>query len=118
MYPPVVHPLVITQRETGRKVLKLSPMHSKYIRGLEAAESEALLTELADHLVDPRFAYFHKWQPDEMIAWDNWRVIHSARGVPPTVSRFALRTTLLGDYGYGRYLDPASAPAAAARIVD
>jgi taurine dioxygenase len=108
-FPPVVHPLVITQHETGRKVLKLSPMHAQSILGMEPADSDALLHELADHLVDARHAYFHTWQADDAIVWDNWRVIHSATGVPFDVERFAQRTTIMGDYKLGRYLDPADA---------
>ena len=106
-FPPVVHPLVITQHETGRKVLKLSPMHAQRVLGVDHAESHALLHELADHLVDPRFAYFHTWQTDDGIVWDNWRTIHSATGVPFDVERLAQRTTLVGDYKLGRFLDPA-----------
>jgi taurine dioxygenase len=105
-FPPVVHPLVITQRETGRKILKLSPMHCQYILGMDKAESDALLHELADHLVDPRFAYFHTWQADDAIVWDNWRVIHCVTGVPIDVNRYGQRTTIMGDYKLGRYLDP------------
>lgn len=116
-FPPVVHPLVITQRETGRKILKLSPMHCQYILGMEKSESEALLSELAEHLVDPRFAYFHTWQADDSLVWDNWRVIHSVTGVPPGISRFAQRTTIMGDYKLGRYLDPAQ-QRGTARFVD
>lgn len=106
-FPPVVHPMVITQRETGRKVLKLSPMHARYILGMDKAESDALLTELADHIGDPNHAYFHTWQKNDMMVWDNWRVIHSATGVPLDTERFARRTTIAGDYKVGRYLDPA-----------
>ena len=106
-FPPVVHPLVITQRETGRKVLKLSPMHARYVLGMDKAESDALLTELAEHIGDPRFAYFHQWQKNDMMVWDNWRMVHSATGVPLDVERHARRTTIAGDYKVGRYLDPA-----------
>lgn len=106
-FPPVVHPMVITQVETGRKVLKLSPMHARYILGMDRAESDALLAEVANHLVDPRYAYFHKWQKNDMVVWDNWRVIHSANGVPLYCARRARRTTIMGDYKVGRYLDPA-----------
>lgn len=105
-FPPVVHPMVITQVETGRKVLKLSPMHARYILGIDKAESDALLTEIADHLVDPAFAYFHKWRENDLIVWDNWRTIHSANGVPLHCHRRARRTTIMGDYKVGRYLDP------------
>ena len=106
-FPPVVHPLVITQMESGRKVLKLSPMHARYILGMDRAESDALLDELADHLVEPAYAYFHAWGKDDMIVWDNWRIIHSANGVPLDSKRRAVRTTIMGDYKVGRYLDPA-----------
>ncbi|WP_336971832.1 TauD/TfdA family dioxygenase [Sphingobium aromaticiconvertens] len=106
-FPPVVHPMVITQMETGRKVLKLSPMHARTILGMDKAKSDALLTEIADHLVDPAFAYFHKWEKNDMLVWDNWRLIHSANGVPLDCSRLARRTTIMGDYKVGRYLDPA-----------
>ena len=106
-FPPVVHPLVITHPDTGRKVLKLSPLHAKRVLGMDGAQSDALLHELADHLVDERYAYFHTWNKDDVLVWDNWRMIHSAAGVPLDVRRRAQRTTLLGDYGHGRYLDPA-----------
>lgn len=106
-FPAVVHPLVITQRETGRKILKLSPMHAQYVLGLSAEDSDALLAEIADHLVDDRYAYHHTWQANDVIVWDNWRIIHSASGVPQDVARYAERTTLIGDYKLGRYLDPA-----------
>ncbi|MGE0384075.1 MAG: TauD/TfdA dioxygenase family protein [Gammaproteobacteria bacterium] len=105
-FPPTVHPLVITQKETGRKVLKYSPLHSRYVLGMDRAESDALLNELAAHLTDERFAYFHTWQANDMIAWDNWRVVHTACGILPGDSRYGLRTTIMGDYDLGRYLDP------------
>ncbi|WP_016744532.1 TauD/TfdA dioxygenase family protein [Rhizorhabdus wittichii] len=105
-FPPVVHPMVITQVETGRKVLKLSPMHARYILGMDAAESDALLKEVAAHLVDPAHAYFHDWRKNDMVVWDNWRVIHGANGVPLHCARRARRTTIMGDYAVGRYLDP------------
>lgn len=106
-FPPVVHPLVITQYETGRKLLKLSPMHARYILGMDRAESDALLSDLAERLVDPAYAYMHQWQTNDILAWDNWRMIHMAEGVPLDCFRSARRTTIAGDYKVGRYLDPA-----------
>jgi taurine dioxygenase len=106
-FPPCVHPLIITQQETGRKVLKLSPMHARYILGMDRAESDALLDELGRHICDDRFAYLHSWGKDDMVVWDNWRVLHSATGVPLHCKRVAQRTTIVGDYKVGRYLDAA-----------
>jgi taurine dioxygenase len=104
-FPPVVHPMVITQQETGRKALKISPLQAQYILGMDRDESDALLAELAAHLTDPNFAYFHEWQKNDMVVWDNWRMIHTAVGVPLDCARRARRTTIVGDYAVGRYLD-------------
>jgi taurine dioxygenase len=46
-------------------------MHARYILGMDRSESDALLFQLAEHLVDERFAYFHDWQENDMLAWDN-----------------------------------------------
>jgi taurine dioxygenase len=106
VFPPAVHPMVIAQAETGRKLLKLSPMHARYILGMDRKESGELLEELAQHLCDPAYAYFHRWGKYDMVVWDNWRVIHSAKGVPLDTKRAGTRTTIMGDYKVGRYLDP------------
>lgn len=105
-FPPSVHPLIITQRETGRKVLKLSPQMCDHILGWDRESSQQLFEELAQYLLDERHAYFHQWEENDMVAWDNWRIIHSARGVPVGESRTVERTTIVGDYELGRYLDP------------
>jgi len=112
-FEPVVHPLVFTQPQTGRKVLNLSPMHCKHILGVSAEESDEILREVTACLTDEAFAYFHKWAANDVIVWDNWRIIHQAAGVPPECRRRAVRTTITGDYGLGRYLDPAADEAAA-----
>ena len=88
-FPPVVHPLVITQPETGRKVLKLSPTHVEYILGMDRDESDVLIAELADVLTEDKYAYYHRWGTDDVIIWDNWRVIHCVTGVPEGVSASA-----------------------------
>lgn len=109
-FPPVVHPLVITQPETGRKALKLSPTHVRYILGMDRAESDALIAELADSLTSEKYAYYHEWSANDVVVWDNWRVIHSASGVPDDASRLAIRTTIAGDYQGGKYLDSSLDP--------
>ena len=47
------------------------------------------------------------WQQDDMVLWDNWRMLHSARGVPPGEARKMRRTTIAGDYALGRRFEPA-----------
>jgi taurine dioxygenase len=99
---PVTHPMVYTQKETGRKVLNISPWHAVAIEGMENAEGDALLGEVIDRLIRPELAYYHRWQPDDMVLWDNWRMLHCACGVPPGEKRKMRRTTIAGDYALGR----------------
>lgn len=117
-FPPTVHPMVITQPETGRKVLKLSPMHARYILDMDRGESDRLLHEIADHLIDDRFAYYHDWQVGDLLLWDNWRTIHCYTGIPLDAKRRTTRTTIAGDYKVGRYLDQALADTVPRKIID
>ena len=103
-YPPAAYPLVITLPETGRKFLSYSPYFALSVIGLSPEESDALLFELADYYTDPKRAYFHKWELGDMVLWDNWRMLHSAEGVPLGEEREGQRTTIAGAYPIGRML--------------
>lgn len=102
-YPPVVHPVVFTQPDTGRKVLNVSPFGALSILGRDNEAGHALLQRLVDHLVSCP-AYYHVWQPSEMLLWDNWRMAHCVTGAAPDEVRIMQRTTIKGDYGLGRKL--------------
>jgi taurine dioxygenase len=101
-YPRALHPIVYEQAETGRKVLNISPWFLLGIAGLSEEESDDLLHEIVDYVIDPRLAYWHRWQIGEMVLWDNWRMLHSAAGCAPAEQRWMERTTIAGDYGLGR----------------
>jgi taurine dioxygenase len=106
-YPRVLHPMVYTQEETGRKVLNVSAWFALGIYELGGPEGEALLGEVIDHCTDPANAYFHDWRYGDMILWDNWRTLHCATGVAADDTREMQRTTISGDYALGRKLDGA-----------
>jgi len=104
-YPPVVHPLVFEQPETGRKVLNFSPTMAEAIHGMDPAEGQDLMLYLGRHITSPDLAYYHDWTtPDEMVLWDNWRMLHQAAGVPADQRRVVYRTTIAGDYRRGSTL--------------
>ncbi len=104
-FPPVAHPLVFVQQETGRKVLNLSPMFARYIEGMRDAVGDALLADLAGHMLDcPQ--YHHRWTFDDLLLWDNWRMLHSISPAPIDEPRVMQRTTIAGDYALGRKLAP------------
>lgn len=107
-FPPVAHPAVYVQQETGRKVLNVSPLFAEGIVGMDREEGGALLDALVDH-IDACPSYQHKWGNDEMVLWDNWRMLHAVTGGPTDEVRVMRRTTIGGDYGLGRALTYADA---------
>jgi taurine dioxygenase len=74
--PDVEHPLVRTHPETGRKALYLNPNRLDRIVGLERAESDALLDELADEARKPRHHFGHDWRAGDIVIWDNRATMH------------------------------------------
>jgi len=103
-YPRVLHPMVFTQAETGRKVLNVSPGFAEGIYEMGGPDGDALLREVLAYATDDSGSYVHQWQQDDMVLWDNWRVLHCASGVPPEETRVMQRTTIKGDYALGRNL--------------
>ena len=108
--PRAIHPAVWTRR-SGEKVLHVSPWMAKGIEGSDAAAADSLLTEVCDEIVEAAkgLSYFHRWEPTDMVIWDNWRILHSVSGSAPENGRCMHRTTIAGDYGLGRFEDAAPA---------
>ena len=102
--PRALHPAV-WNRASGQKVLHVSPWMAKGIEGREGPDGEALLAAVSDEIVEKakELSYFHRWQPTDMVIWDNWRCLHSVSGMSPDHTRCMHRTTIAGDYGLGRF---------------
>jgi taurine dioxygenase len=94
---PVVHPVVRTHPESGRKALFVSEHFTTRIVGLPESESRALLNELFEHATRPEYIYRHRWQPGDMVFWDNRSLLHLAAGCPDDQRRKLYRTTIEGD---------------------
>jgi alpha-ketoglutarate-dependent taurine dioxygenase len=99
--PRSVHPAIWT-RESGEKVLHVSPWQAAGIEGHETEEGNALLEALCQEIYDTVKPYRHSWKETDMVIWDNWRFIHSVGGHNPEYPRTMRRTTITGDYGLGR----------------
>ncbi len=102
--PRAIHPAVWT-RDSGEKVLHVSPYMAQGIIGAEDDEGDALSEEIAQTInrIGATSAYYHRWRPGDMLIWDNWRMLHSVSGSPPEEERVMQRTTIRGDYGLGRF---------------
>lgn len=76
--PSVVHPVVRTHPHTGRKCLYIIKGECEGIEGMPKDEALALIDELAERTIDPRFRHVHRWRVGDLLLWDNCAVQHLA----------------------------------------
>ncbi|MDF0734241.1 TauD/TfdA family dioxygenase [Pseudomonas entomophila] len=93
----VIHPVVRTHPENGRKALFVSEGFTTRIVGLPDDESRDVLQQLYALSVLGQNIYRHQWQPHDLVFWDNRSLIHLAAGCPAHLRRKLYRTTIQGD---------------------
>ncbi|MBV8192168.1 MAG: TauD/TfdA family dioxygenase, partial [Alphaproteobacteria bacterium] len=76
----VLHPLVRTHPESGVPSIYINPIRIEGILGLDHKEALPLLDDLLDHATAERFQYRHRWQPGDLVMWDNRCLLHKANG--------------------------------------
>ena len=94
---PVVHPIIRTHPETGRKALFVSEHFTTRVIGLPEDESRDLLQALFEHSVRDEHIYRHVWREHDLVFWDNRSLMHLASGTPDHLRRKMYRTTIEGD---------------------
>jgi len=95
--PPVDHPVVRTHPQTKRKCLFLGD-HAESIVGMPYEEGRALIDELNALAPHPDLTYEHRWQPGQLLVWDNRCTMHRATPYDPvTEGRVIRRCTVLGE---------------------
>jgi len=96
--PPVDQPVVRRHPETGRTCLYLGD-HAESIVGMPYDEGRALIEEVNALAVShPDLIYAHRWQPHQLLLWDNRSVMHKATPYDPvTQGRVVRRCTVLGE---------------------
>jgi taurine dioxygenase len=93
--PDVEHPLVRTHPDTGRKALYLNFNRLDRIVGLERAESDALLDELAEEARKPCHHFGHQWSVGDCVAWDNRATMHRVDVDYPLGERRVMQRVLI-----------------------
>ncbi len=91
--PPVRWRIRWHNPANGRDSLYLAS-HTYAIDGLPRDEAQALLAELIEHVTAPGHTYLHRWQPGDVIMWDNRCVLHRGRPWPDGEPRHIVRTTI------------------------
>jgi len=93
----VIHPVVRTHPETGRKALFVNEGFTSRILDIPEQESREILALCFENSTRDDVIYRHVWKPHDMVFWDNRCAIHLATGCPPHLRRHMHRTTIRGD---------------------
>ena len=88
------HPMVKIHPETNKECLFINPVYTINVEGFSEDESQQLLWELYEHMIQDQFVYEHVWNEDMLIMWDNRTVMHQATGGYDGYDRLLHRITL------------------------
>jgi alpha-ketoglutarate-dependent 2,4-dichlorophenoxyacetate dioxygenase len=89
--------LVQTHPSSARKSLFLAS-HASHILGWPEQKGRDLLGELTQFATQPKYVYTHKWNPGDLVMWDNRCTMHRATPFSDFAERRDLRrTTVRGD---------------------
>jgi taurine dioxygenase len=94
--PGTFHPAICAHPATGRAVLYLGRRRNAYVEGLSLEESEALLDDLWAHATQAKYCYVHRWQPGDLLMWDNRSTLHRRDEFDASHRRMMLRTQVKG----------------------
>ena len=98
--PPVRHPVIRVHPETGKKVIFVNSLFTTHIEGLRAAESDALLAYLFNHVTVPEYTCRFQWRVNSIAIWDNRSTQHKPVNDYFPAHRRLHRITIDGDRPY------------------
>lgn len=75
--PDVVHPLVRTHEDTGKRAIYFNSNRTDSIVAMDRERSDALLDQIHGHITQPQYRYDHVWRQGDILLWDNRCLIHS-----------------------------------------
>lgn len=78
LLPPSEKPLVRLHPGSGRRHFYMGA-HASHVIGWPEDKGRQLLEELLEHATQPRFRHVHKWQPRDLLMWDDSCTLHRSR---------------------------------------
>ena len=90
------HPVVRRHPRTGRPALYVNAVYTTGIEGLPDDEARATLARLVQHSTHPNFTCRVRWQPHQLVIWDNRCTQHFAINDYAGQRREMYRTSVRG----------------------
>jgi alpha-ketoglutarate-dependent 2,4-dichlorophenoxyacetate dioxygenase len=96
--PPVQQRLVRRNPVNGRANFYVGS-HAREIVGMVAAEGRLLLDDLLERATAPEYVYRHRWEPGQLVIWDNRCLLHRGTGFDADRYRRRMRQTRVAGDG-------------------
>ena len=103
-FPPARHPTIAHHPVTGHRALYISPGYTVRLCGYADDEGRAILGRLFDFALRIANVSAYRWEPDDLLIWDNRSVIHCATPLPDDADRLMHRIGV----NDGPFFDPKS----------
>jgi alpha-ketoglutarate-dependent taurine dioxygenase len=99
--PPMVHPLIRTHPETGKRAVWFHKSKTEKIIGMTPEETQDFLQDLTDRITRPEFCYAHQYQKGDLLFIDDRQSLHKAGSdFDPAQHRRLYRMLVRGDRPY------------------
>ena len=92
-----IHPVVARNPRTGRHALYVNPLNTKQILELEREPSDSLLKELFTKPGEPSLTYAHRWEPGDIVVWDQLGTVHARQPFNPQERRMLRKVVTIFD---------------------
>ena len=77
-FKPVVHPVVRTNPDSGRKCIFVNADFTRNIQGVDRHEARGILNFLLEWMKKPEYMVHHQWEAGGIAVWDNRSTQHYA----------------------------------------
>ena len=99
--PPMVHPLIRTHPETGKRAVWFHKSKTERVIGMTPEETQDFLQDLTDKITQPEFCYAHQYQKGDLLFIDDRQSLHKAGSdFDPAQHRRLYRMLVRGDRPY------------------
>ena len=82
-FPTVYHPLVRAHPVTGRKALYGANSTCIGLRGMNDEAAAAILARYRDYALADSIRYYHQYEDDDVVIWDNAATLHTGPRLEP-----------------------------------
>lgn len=96
-WPHHSHPAIARDERDGREFLYINELMTEEIEGLSPAENRDTLDAVFAHIRNSADSYWHIWQPNDLILWDNRRALHARVDFPADEPRKLRRVPVADD---------------------